>query len=117
MDKEVAQFALEDGTTFLVEVDEPEGVPVERVAVDTGKMVLQAKKSFEEAIEIVKPVASVLIEKMKSGLTTPASEVEIKFGLKLAAEAGAIIASVGGDVNFEITLKWKEEKAAESHVS
>ena len=26
MDKEVAQFALEDGTTFLVEVDEPEVV-------------------------------------------------------------------------------------------
>lgn len=110
MDKEIAQFSLEDGTKFLVEVDEPGGVAVERVAIDTGKMVLQAKKSFEEAIEIVKPVASVLISKMKEGLTTPASEVEIKFGLKLTAEAGAIIASVGGDVNFEITLKWKEEK-------
>ena len=110
MDKEIAQFSLEDGTKFLVEVDEPGGAAVERVAIDTGKMVLQAKKSFEEAIEIVKPVASVLISKMKEGLTTPASEVEIKFGLKLTAEAGAIIASVGGDVNFEITLKWKEEK-------
>ena len=110
MDKEIAQFSLEDGTKFLVEVDEPGGVAVERVAIDTGKMVLQAKKSFEEAIEIVKPVASVLISKMKEGLTTPASEVEIKFGLKLTAEAGAIIASAGGDVNFEITLKWKEEK-------
>ena len=110
MDKEIAQFSLEDGTKFLVEVDEPGEVAVERVAIDTGKMVLQAKKSFEEAIEIVKPVASVLISKMKEGLTTPASEVEIKFGLKLTAEAGAIIASVGGDVNFEITLKWKEEK-------
>lgn len=110
MDKEIAQFSLEDGTQFLVEVDEPEGAAVERVAIDTGKMVLQAKKSFEDAIEIVKPVASVLISKMKEGLTTPASEVEIKFGLKLTAEAGAIIASVGGDVNFEITLKWKEEK-------
>ena len=96
MDKEIAQFSLEDGTKFLVEVDEPGGVAVERVAIDTGKMVLQAKKSFEEAIEIVKPVASVLISKMKEGLTTPASEVEIKFGLKLTAEAGAIIASVGG---------------------
>ncbi|WP_254721878.1 CU044_2847 family protein [Kovacikia minuta] len=82
MDKEIAQFSLEDGTKFLVEVDEPEGVAVERVAIDTGQMVLQARESFEEAIEIVKPVASVLISKLKRGLTTPANEVEVKFGLK-----------------------------------
>jgi len=109
MDKEIAQFSLEDGTKFLVEVDEPESAAVERVAINTGKMVLQATQSFEEAIEIVKPLASVLITKLREGLTTPASEVEVKFGLKLSAEVGAIIASVGGDVNFEITLKWKEE--------
>lgn len=111
MDKEIAQFSLEDGTKFLVEVEEPEGAAVERVAINTGQMVLQARQSFEDAIEIVKPVASVLISKLKRGLTTPANEVEVKFGLKMTAEAGAIIASVGGDVNFEITLKWKEESS------
>ncbi|NJP12237.1 MAG: hypothetical protein HC866_24520 [Leptolyngbyaceae cyanobacterium RU_5_1] len=110
MNKEIAQFSLEDGTKFLVEVEKPEGVPVERVAVNTGQMVLQAKQTFEEAIDVVKPVASALITRLRRGLTTPASEVEVKFGLKLTAATGAIIASVGGDVNFEITLKWKEEK-------
>ncbi|MGQ9869829.1 hypothetical protein [Leptodesmis sp.] len=49
MNKEIAQFSLEDGTKFLVEVDEPEGAAVERVAaeVNTEKMVLQAKQTFE----------------------------------------------------------------------
>lgn len=111
MDKGIAQFSLEDGTKFLVEVDEPDTAAVERVAIDTGKLVVQATQSFEEAIEIVKLVASALITRLKQGLTIPASEVEVKFGLKLNAEAGAIIASVGGDVNFEITLKWKAEPA------
>lgn len=112
MDKEVAQFSLEDGTTFLIEVDEPEGAAVERVAanINPQKMVLQAKQTFEEAIETVKPVASTLITRLRKGLTTPADEVEVKFGLKLTAEAGAIFTSISGDVNFEITLKWKEEK-------
>ncbi|GAB4325539.1 MAG: CU044_2847 family protein [Leptolyngbyaceae cyanobacterium] len=111
MDKEIAQFSLEDGTKFLVEVDEPEGAAVERVAaeVNTEKIVLQAKQTFEQAIETVKPVASTLITRLRQGLTTPADEVEVKFGLKLTAEAGAIFTSISGDVNFEITLKWKEE--------
>jgi hypothetical protein len=111
MDKEIAQFSLEDGTKFLVEVQEPEGVPVERVAINAGQMVLQAKQTFEEAIESVKPVASVLISRLKRGMTTPADEVEVKFGLKLTAEAGAIFTSISGDVTFEATLKWKEEKS------
>ena len=111
MDKEVAQFALEDGTTFLIDVQEPEGGAVERVAINSGQMVLQAKQTFEEAIDTVKPVASKLITRLRTGLTTPADEGEIKFGLRLSAEAGAIFSSVGGEVDFEITLKWKEDKA------
>jgi hypothetical protein len=45
------------------------------------------------------------------GLNTPADEVEVKFGLKLTAEAGAIFSSVGGEVSYEITLKWNQNKA------
>lgn len=112
MNKEVAQFSLEDGTKFLVEVEEPEAVAVERVAINTGQMVLQARQTFEEAIDTVKPVASVLVTRLRRGMTMPADEVEVKFGLKLTAETGAIFTSISGDVNFEITLKWKEEKSS-----
>lgn len=111
MDKEIAQFALEDGTTFLVEVEEPENpVAVERVATKTGQMVIEAKQTFEEEIEAIKPVAATLVARLRRGMTTPADEVEVKFGLKLSSEMGAIFASVGGEVTFEVTLKWKEGK-------
>ncbi|MEL6762742.1 MAG: CU044_2847 family protein, partial [Cyanobacteria bacterium J06607_6] len=40
-------------------------------------------------------------------LETPAEEVEVKFGLKLSAEAGVVLTSVGGgEANYEITLKF-----------
>lgn len=108
--KEIAQFTLEDGTSFLIEIEESENTSVERVAnVDLGEQVIKAKQSFESALSHVTPVASVALTRLRKGLTTPANEVEIKFGIKLTAEAGAIIACVGGDVNFEITLKWKQE--------
>lgn len=34
-------------------------------------------------------------------------EVEMKFGLELQAEAGVIVAKVGGTASFDITLTWK----------
>lgn len=108
--KQLAEYSLADGTTFLVEIDEPENRSIERVALPSGKLVIKAKQSFEEAFDKVKPVASSIIAKLHS-LEIPADEVEVKFGLKLSAEAGAIFTSLGGEVNYEITLKSNRVKS------
>ncbi|MFK8184571.1 MAG: CU044_2847 family protein [Phormidesmis sp.] len=110
MEKVTARFSLDDGTTFLAEIDEPTGNAIERVSIDSGQLVLQTKKTFEQALDKIKPVASATISKFRN-LDVPADEVEVKFGVKLSADAGAIIASVGGEVNFEVTLKWSKAKA------
>ncbi len=114
MDKELAQFKLEDGTAFLVEVDKPvlaRGETLQRVAlVDTNKMVYEAKQTLEEALDKVRPVAEATVKKLKSGLTQPADEIEVTFGLKLNAEAGVVFGSVGGEVTFEVKLKWQKDK-------
>ncbi len=46
-EKQLAEFSLSDGTTFLVEVEEPESNAIERVALPSGKYVLKAQQSFE----------------------------------------------------------------------
>ena len=115
MNKELAQFKLsaDDGTTFLVEVNKPQstgrGTGVERVSTDTNQMVYQASQTLEEALDKVQPVVSKVVSRMKSGLTTPANEVEVTFGLKLGAETGIVFGSVGGEVTFEVKLKWEKE--------
>ncbi|MBD2511794.1 hypothetical protein H6G91_31915 [Nostoc muscorum FACHB-395] len=110
--KQITEFSLEDGTTFLAEVDEPENSnSLVRVArPDAGQIVVEAKKKFDEVLDQIQPVASAIITKL-SQLNTPADEVEVKFGIKLNAVAGAIFTSVGGEANYEITLKWKQDKA------
>ncbi|QHG15740.1 CU044_2847 family protein [Nostoc sp. ATCC 53789] len=110
--KQITEFSLEDGTTFLAEVDEPENSnSLVRVArPDAGQIVVEAKKKFDEVLDQIQPVASAIITKL-SKLNTPADEVEVKFGIKLNAVAGAIFTSVGGEANYEITLKWKQDKA------
>jgi len=110
--KQLTEFSLEDGTKFLAEVDELENSnSLVRVArPDTGQMVIEAKKKFDEVLDQIQPVASAIIIKL-SQLNTPADEVEVKFGIKLNAAAGAIFTSVSGEANYEITLKWKQNKA------
>lgn len=116
MEKELAQFKLEDGTAFLVEVEEPRsqsrgGTGVQRVAApETGQLVLEANQTLEAALEHVKPVIGAVASKLRSGLTTPADEVEVTFGLKLSAAAGVVFSSVGGEVTFEVKLKWAKDK-------
>lgn len=104
-EKRLAQFSLSDGTTFLVEVEEPEIQGIQRVALPSGKQVLEVQETFEAALDKIKPVASTIISKFRD-FNQPADEVEVKFGLKLTADAGAVFASVGGEVSYEITLKW-----------
>ena len=107
----IAQFELEDGTAFLVEVPKPKNDSAIGLAADLNisETVYNAEQNFAALLDRVQPVASTVLEKFKSGLTTPADGVEVKFGLTLSAEAGVIFSSVGGDVNFEITLKWEKK--------
>lgn len=116
MDKALAKFELADGTTFLVEVDPPQstgGGSIQRVA-NSGQTVYKASKTLEEALDSVQPVVATVLSKMKAGLTTPADEIEVTFGLKLAAETGMVFGSVGGEVTFEVKLKWAKEQAPAS---
>jgi len=107
--KEIVQFFLDDGTPFLVEVEESRNPTLERIArEDLDTKVVQARQSFEKALDQVMPVAAAALDRFRHGLTTPADEVELKFGVNLSSEVGAIFASVGGEVNIEVTLKWKQ---------
>jgi Trypsin-co-occurring domain 1 len=105
-DKQLVEFTLENGGKFLVEVEEPEDTSLQRVALPSGRMITEAKQSFEAAIENIKPVVASISNKFKD---LGPNEMEVKFGIKLSAEAGAFITSVGGEVTFELTVKWSND--------
>ncbi|NJO39877.1 MAG: hypothetical protein HC769_03915 [Cyanobacteria bacterium CRU_2_1] len=106
----IAEFTLEDGTQVYVEVPEPSaGTAVEEAALgeEVYKIAEGAAGTFEKALDKVKPVANAVIHRLVSGLTTPADEVEIKFGFKLTADVGVLICA-GTEASFEVTLKWNK---------
>ncbi|MDJ0659065.1 MAG: CU044_2847 family protein [Crocosphaera sp.] len=105
------QFKLSenDDRPVFIEVERPRASNVTLVSSD-GLTVAQGNMSFEDALDGVKPVVSKLFEKLQD-MAKPTSEVEVKFGLKFTADAGAIFAKVGSEVNYEITLKWQNNQA------
>jgi Trypsin-co-occurring domain 1 len=103
---ELVRFALADGRTVLVEVDELPGVS--RAGRSSARVLQEAKATFEQAVVGVRDAAAAALAQFTS-MTRAPDEVELKFGLKLDAEAGAVIARTGVQGQFEVKLRWRRD--------
>ena len=104
--RQLVQFPLEDGGSILVEVEMPEGTGM--VPAARGEVAQRAQQTFEAALEKVRPAAQAIIKKLRA-LHDPPDEIEVEFGLKMSAEAGAVVAAAGVEANYKVTLTWKRE--------
>lgn len=101
---EVVRYTSTKGS-LLVEVDEPQTMGLQRISADDlGDKITDASESFEEAIDSVLEHAKQVLDSLEKLLP---SEAEIEFGIKLTAQAGAILAKAGGEANFSVKLTWK----------
>jgi len=101
------EFPLEDGSSLWVEASE--AAPSGLTPATRGGLPARAAQTFEAALERVRPAAQVIIQKLRSLHDAP-DEITVEFGLKLSAEAGAVIAAGGVEANYTVTLKWKREE-------
>ncbi len=74
----------------------------------SGDVAGKVCQTFEVALEKAKPAASALIAQFRD-LIDPPDEIEVEFGIKLSAGAGAVLASAGGEANYKMTLTWKRK--------
>ena len=108
--KQLIEFPLDNNETILVEVDiSEENKYGERKVSRKGDLIKQATLNFKDSLLKIEPVAETIIGRL-TRLSKHPEEIEVDFGIKMNAEAGAIIASSGIEANFEIKLKWKWEK-------
>lgn len=101
----MVEFTLESGGSIWVEVETAPGAPSRGVA---EKTITAALPTFEAALENVRPIANTIIAKLKN-LTIIPDQIQVEFGLKLTAQAGAILASASGEANLKVALTWKRE--------
>jgi hypothetical protein len=104
--KRLIEFPLEGGGSVWVEVEEPDPPGGVVRAANPREMMAKAGQTFEDALDKIKPAANVLIARLR-GLSDPPDEMAVQFGLKLSAEAGAVVAATGAEANYTVTLTWK----------
>lgn len=98
------RFELDDpGGSVLVEIEPEEGL--QRLSRGHDDIV-EARKTFEHAMTDVRDAASAALRKLTE-MPTPPDEVEIEFGVKLSASAGALIAKTGVEGQLAVKIKWQ----------
>ncbi|MFJ1702058.1 CU044_2847 family protein [Kitasatospora sp. NPDC088346] len=114
------EFLTDEGAVVRVETaaavdghlgadDGPYGMqPVGRAP---GGQVRQAVAGFEEALGGVRAAAESALAVFRDGRLHP-DGVEIEFGVKLTAEAGALIARTGGEAHLTVRLSWGRDGSA-----
>jgi hypothetical protein len=87
----------------LVEVadDEP---GIERAA-RVDDVVVKARASLEDALDQVRAFANATLVKLQDLARQP-EQVEVEFGIRLNAEAGAVIARTQAEGHLQVTLTW-----------
>lgn len=102
---DLVEFKLGDGSSVLIETETVSGRPVTRGGRAT-EMISKADQTFEQALRRVGPTSAAIVERFRD-LSQQPDEIEIEFGVKVNAEAGAIIAKTSGEANFRIAVRWK----------
>jgi hypothetical protein len=104
--KRLVEFPQEDGTSLVVEVDEPapEGGIVR--AARPGEIAEKASQTFEAALSRIKPMAGAIFTALRDLAQCP-EQIQVEFGVKISASAGAVLASAGVEGNYKVTLTWK----------
>ena len=105
--KRLVDFPLEDGNHMLVEIEETDQGGL--VQASLSETIVKAQQTLEKSLEKVKPAAKYIIQQLRELHDEP-NEVEVAFGLKLSADAGAVLASASAEANYTVKLKWVKEK-------
>ena len=109
---QLAEFKLDNGGLILFEVDEDRnltGTTMRGTSAALSSLV-QASQDFGTALDTVKDAAQSLMEHLITSMKPP-SELKIDFGIKLTAQAGAVIAKAATEAHFVVSLTWKQEQA------
>ncbi|MEU1401894.1 CU044_2847 family protein [Streptomyces sp. NPDC005728] len=104
------EFTTEDGAVVAVEAtDGASGTRL--VGRGEGGPAAQAARTFEGTLDGVRSAAQSALRVFRDGSLRPDS-VELEFGVKLTAEAGAVIAKGAAEGQLVVKLSWSSKDAA-----
>lgn len=103
---EILRYEVGSGTVLVEVADDSYGV--ERPARNE-QGITDAGRRLEDALAAIRPAANAAAEVLKEA---GADHVEVQFGVKLAGEAGAIIARNSSEAHFIVKLSFSHTPPA-----
>ncbi|MFG2022197.1 CU044_2847 family protein [Streptomyces sp. NPDC048825] len=107
----LVEFKTNDGVVITVEGIED--VSGHQMVSRRDDGTVQATRTFEGALDGVRAAAESALRVFRDGTLRPDS-VELEFGVKLTAEAGALIAKSGAEGHLLLRLSWSPGQADDS---
>ncbi len=107
----LVEFTTDDG--IVIAVEPAEDLSGSHLVADRGDGAVRATRTFEDALGNVRTAAESALRVLRDGSLGPDS-VELEFGVKLSAEAGAVIAKSTVEAHLVVRLSWSPEHADRS---
>jgi len=100
---ELVRWETDEGP-IVVEVDSKEP-GFSSISRKPGEAVHDVRERFEDALQNVRNAAQSALRMFRDDVLDP-DDVEIEFGVKLNAVAGAVIAKTSAEGHLTVKLKW-----------
>ena|ERR1700754_641085 len=100
-----------EGAVWFDSDPDQAAVGPERVHRRDGRIVAELQTPLEQAVAAARPAAEAVLQTFTA---LAPNEVAVEFGLRIDAEAGAVIAKTGIEAHFTVQLKWTAAPAPES---
>jgi hypothetical protein len=101
--KEFVEVPLPDGSSLVVESADIRGGTV--AAGRLHDLTKAAAETFDTAMKRLRVAAGSVVKQVRD-MPEPPSEVTVQFAVKLATQAGVVIASTTAEANLTVSLKW-----------
>jgi hypothetical protein len=97
---------MESGADRVVIVEFPVEAGVQQIARSPEDLARKSGEALDRAMETIQGMSTRLARTVDDMVRRPSS-VELEFGVKLTAEAGAIVSKIGGEAALNVRLTWE----------
>lgn len=105
----MSTFTIDENIPILVEFAPAPGVVRTALPTSPAELAEQSEKAIESAMSTIVAMSRRVTATINSISERP-STVEVDFGLKLTAGAGALVASASTEASFIVKLTWAREE-------
>jgi len=104
---EFVEVAMPEGIGLVVETVEirPGTVPAGRL----HDLAESATETFDSAMNRLRNAADTVVRRMRAMAESP-DEITVEFAVKLATQAGVVIANTSAEANLSVTLTWNTKE-------